>query len=140
MDKIKMWNRNYIQLLLLEVCLQLGLYIIRPVVSSYAVVLGASLAAAGFASGISSGASLVMRPFSGLISDKFNRKKLLVISAAAFLASSIACALTSSLILIDILLVIQGIAFAFKSTLVISLTRSVVPSGKIGRASCRERV
>lgn len=134
MSEARLWNKNYIQLLLLEICLQLGLYIIRPVVSSYAVVLGASLAAAGFASGLSSGASLAARPFCGRISDRLNKKSLLVASSFVFFGSAVGCAITSSLIIIDFLLVVQGIAFAFKSTLVISLTRMVVPQSKIGSA------
>ena len=130
----KLWNKNYVQLLLLEVCLQLGLYIIRPVVSSYAVVLGATLTAAGFAAGASSGASLVARPFCGKISDRLNKKKLLVASACVFLLSSVACSLTTSLIVVNLLLIVQGVAFTFKSTLVISLTRILVPRNKVGSA------
>ena len=134
MSEAKLWNRDYIQLLALEICLQLGLYITRPVISSYAVVLGATLAAAGVLAGLSNGASLALRPFSGNLSDRFDKKTVLVASTAAFVVSSLGCALTQNLWLIGFFIILQGVAFAFKSALVIGLARMVVSKERTGSA------
>ena len=127
MEPTRLWNKNFVQLLTIELMLQFGLYITRPILSNYSVELGASLTLAGFFAGLMATAALCIRPVSGIASDRFSKKVLLVISAGLFALSAFGLALFRSLIAMGVFLCIQGFAFAFKSSIVVAMSKLVVP-------------
>lgn len=112
--------------------LQFGLYLTRPLISNYAVSLGATFTLAGFLAGLMATAALIIRPISGIISDRVSKKSLLVASCILFAASALGCALFQSVASMGVFLSLQGFAFAFKSTVVVSLASLVVPKAKVG--------
>lgn len=132
MSNIKLWNAKFVQLLLIETTLQFGMYTTRPIVSGYALTLGASVPFAGFLAGLLATAALAIRPLSGALSDRLDKKQLLVISCGLFSLSALGCSLFDSLTLLSVFLTLQGFAFAFKSTVVISLASLIVPQNRIG--------
>ena len=89
MGKERLWNRRFAKLLCIETMLQFGLYLTRPIISSYAVSLGASFAVAGFLAGLLATAALAVRPVSGVVSDRLSKKGLLVVSCALFAISAV---------------------------------------------------
>ena len=125
MNSEKIWTAKFVQLLFIESMLQFGMYLTRPIISSYAISLGASMAVAGFLAGMLATAALAIRPISGTISDKLSKRSLLVVSCGLFAVSALGCALCCSIELL-------GFAFAFKSTIVISLASLVVPKARVG--------
>lgn len=133
MKKGKLWTWRFAQLFCIELVLQFGLYLVRPIVANYSVELGASVTLAGFFSGLLATTALLMRPFSGRISDALSKKSLLVISSALFTVSAFGCSVFHSLLPIGLLISLQGFAFAFKSTVVVALARLVVPDDMVGR-------
>ena len=132
--KRTMWNIGFVQLLLIEIAFQFGAYMTNPVISGYALLLGASVAMAGFLSSLTATTALVMRPLVGWITDRFGMKALLVVSAALFASASFGCAFARSVALVGVLRVLQGIAFALRSTSVIALVSMVVSKENIGKA------
>lgn len=133
MEKRRLWNRSFAQLFCIELALQFGLYLVRPIVANYSVSLGASMTLAGFFSGLLATTALLMRPFSGRISDAFSKKSLLVISSAFFTVSAFGCSICHTLLPLGVLISLQGFAFAFKSTVVVSMARLIVPQEMVGR-------
>ncbi len=133
MGKRKLWNRRFAQLFCIELVLQFGLYLVRPIVAGYSVSLGASMTLAGFFSGLLATTALLMRPFSGRVSDALSKKSLLVLSSALFAVSAFGCSVCRALLPIGLLISLQGFAFAFKSTVVVSMARLIVPQEMIGR-------
>ncbi len=132
MGKERLWNRRFAKLLCIETMLQFGLYLTRPIISSYAVSLGASFAVAGFLAGPLATAALAVRPVSGVVSDRLSKKGLLVVSCALFAISAVGCAAFRSLPLLGVFLSLQGFSFAFKSTIAVSLASLVVPQAEVG--------
>ena len=132
MSSERLWSLRFAQILLIESTLQFGMYTTRPIISNYALSLGASMALAGFLAGLLATAALAIRPLSGTVSDRLSKRTLLVISCGLFAASALGCALCHTLWLLGVFLAIQGFAFAFKSTLVVSLTSLIVPKSRIG--------
>lgn len=132
MDRARLWNPRFVQLFCIEALLQFGLYLTRPLIAGYAVSLGASLVVAGFLAGLLATAALVARPVSGIAADKLGKKGLLCVACALFAASAVGCAVCASVPLVALFLALQGFAFAFKSTLVVSLAALVVPEAKLG--------
>ena len=132
MGETRLWNPRFAQLFCIETMLQFGLYLTRPLIAGYAVSLGASLTVAGFLAGLLATSALAARPVSGIVTDRLGKKGLLVVSCALFAVSAVGCAVFRSVPFVAVFLSLQGFAFAFKSTIVVSLASLVVPESKLG--------
>lgn len=77
-NKEKLWNRNYINVLIVNIFIYLSFFLITPILSGYAIELGASLAFAGIIVGIFSITILVLGPFGGFLADRANKKYLMI--------------------------------------------------------------
>lgn len=130
--QLGMWNAKYIQLLIIEFLLQIGLSVSRPIVSLYALELGSSVGVAGALSGMLAVAALTARPLSGLVADSLDKSTLLVVACVIFGASTVGIIATEDLVLLGVFLFVQGFAFAIKSSVVIALAAGLVPKGRVG--------
>ena len=128
------WNKRFVMILGIEFALQIGYYLQNPLVSNYAVYLGAAVAMAGFLSGINTLVSLAMRPITGFLTDRFAKRKMLILASTLYVICSFGCALSSHFLLIGIFRVIFGIAFAFKSVIMVALISLVVKPDRVGTA------
>ena len=80
MNKNRLWSWPYIYILILYCFVQMVLYMITPVLSKYILDMGESNSIAGIIAGAFSITALAIRPFSGYFSDRFPKKRLLMIS------------------------------------------------------------
>ncbi|MBE6464832.1 MAG: MFS transporter [Eggerthellaceae bacterium] len=129
----RVWNKTFILLFAFEMFAQIGANTINPIVSNYAVWLGASYAIAGFLAGINAFVSFAVRPLAGIFLRRFLRRKILLVATIAFVASAILCTVFASLITLGVQRVVFGAAFVFKSALVVAFASSVVPKEKLGQ-------
>lgn len=129
-----LWNIRFAQLVLIEALFQFGAYLTNPVVSGYAVALGATLTVGGVLAGLSASMALVARPLTGWLADRLAKKSLLLIAAALFCVSAFGCALSTSVAIIGAFRVMAGVAFAFRSAAIIALVSLSVPPGCLGQA------
>lgn len=129
----KVWNRTFILLFAFEMFAQVGANTINPIVSNYAVWMGASYAVAGFLAGINAFVSFAVRPLAGMFLRRFLRRKILIGASLAFFISGILCTVIASLPTLGIQRVVFGAAFVFKSALVIAFASTVVPKEKLGQ-------
>ena len=132
--KPTIWNRFFVQLLIVEAMLQIGSFLTRPVLTNFSVELGATLSVAGFIVGVSTLAAMFLRPVSGFVSDRVSKKSLLVLSSAVFTVAALGMALSTTPFMIGAFHALQGIALAFKSVSVASLAAMAVPRERIGSA------
>lgn len=130
----KLWNVRFVHLLAIEGVFQFATYMLNPVITGYVVLLGASLAVGGFVAGLVATSSLVARPFTGLVADRLSKTTLLVVAAALFTVAAFGCALSESVLWISVFRVVQGVAFAFRSAVVVSLVSVAVSRDHVGRA------
>ena len=121
-------------LLAIEGVFQFATYMLNPVITGYVVLLGASLAAGGFVAGLVATSSLAVRPVTGLVADRLSKTTLLVVAAALFTVAAFGCALSESVLWISVFRVVQGVAFAFRSAVVVSLVSVTVARDHVGRA------
>ena len=77
----RLWNIRFVQLVLIEALFQFGAYMTNPVVSGYAVALGATIAVGGVLAGLSASMALVARPLTGWLADRLAKKSFLLIAA-----------------------------------------------------------
>ena len=78
--KEKLWTYQYTVLVLANTLNSFGFYMITTILSTYLTEVGITLSAAGVIVGMFSVTSLVIRPFCGILSDRANKIKLLLIS------------------------------------------------------------
>lgn len=126
------WNRYFIHLFVAEMFLQVGLYSTRPLIANFAIFMGAAIATAATISGLAFVIALCLRPVSGYLSDRIDKKMCLLISSAFFLIGALGCAFAQSVEVVTFFVAIQGIAYSFKSISVTSLTALFVPKDRIG--------
>ncbi len=132
--KPTIWNRFFVQLLIVEGMLQIGSFLTRPVLTNFSVELGATLSVAGFIVGVSTLAAMFLRPVSGFVSDRVSKKHLLILSSAVFTIASFGMAISTTPFMIGAFHALQGVALAFKSVSVASLAAMAVPQERIGSA------
>lgn len=130
----KLWTIRFAHLLVIELVFQFATYMLNPVISGYVITLGASLTVAGFVAGLVATSALVVRPVTGWVADKLSKTTLLVVAATLFAVAAFGCALTSSVMWLSVFRAVQGVAFAFRSAVVMSLVSVVVASDHLGRA------
>ena len=116
-----------------EFLYQFAIAVVMPIVPNYIVSIGMSIVVGGMVAGLNSIASLVFRPLSGIIIDyAVNKKTLLIVMSVMFMMSAYGCVISSNLAIICICRIIQGIAFAIKSVIIIWMVSAIVCSDSIG--------
>ena len=98
---------------------------VTPVLSKYAVSLGASLTVAGTIAGLFSIAALVIRSFSGVVADRLNNKWLMTGSTAVISLSVLGYSFSSTIPVLVAFRVLHGVAFAISGTTNIAIFYTV---------------
>lgn len=107
-----LWNFNYLNLLILSIFTAISFSMVTPVLTKYAANIGLGLSVAGSLSGVLSITALVARPFSGLASDRINKKLLMIVATAASGAVITLYGMTSSAPALFALRILRGTALA----------------------------
>ena len=128
----RVWSSQFIQLFMTEVCFQMGFYMTRPMMSGFAVWLGASVGLAGIISGLGMGIAILMRPATGIIADFFSKKSTLVAAFVTFMITSLGLTISPAVEVVAVFAGLQGIALCLKSISLIALTVLVVPASRRG--------
>lgn len=131
-EETKLWNLNYLTLLVLSIFSSTSFSMATPVLMKYAANIGLELSIAGSLSGVISITALIARPFSGLASDRINKKLLMVVSTTV---SGIAVAMygmTASAPVLFGLRILHGTAFAFSGTCNIAMASCYIPQKRMG--------
>ena len=112
--------------------LSLTLYMANPLMSQHLSRVGIAAAAAGAVIGSMSIASMLLRPVSGWICDRFSRKALLLLFTALTAASLAGYAFARSAALFLILRVAHGISFGVTTTVTMAYVSEFLPAGRAG--------
>ena len=128
----KLWNRYFVALLVVEICVQTASFVTRPITANFAVMLGTTISIGGFIAGVNKLSALALRPVSGMLSDRLPKKNCLIISTSTYVICALGCALAQNAFMLGLFCVLQGIALAFQSTCMIALTVLAVPPDRMG--------
>lgn len=123
----------FVRLLIFETLCQFGMAMVNPVVSTFAVTLGATATLAGFVAGLNPLSAMALRPLGGLVFDRLTKKSSLLLAAIVAASSSLVCATFSTMPSLVISRVVLGASFVVKSSVVVSLASLVVPRDKVGQ-------
>lgn len=128
----KLWTPAFILLIFLGTLTSIGFNMVAPTLAKYAVSLGASLTAAGVLTGLFAITALVARPFSGVIADRMNKKKLLIAATIMIGLAAAGYSISLSMPMLIAFRILHGIAFAISSTTNVTLLASVLPRSRLG--------
>ena len=126
----KLWNRQYILVLLLNILNAFSFYMVVTILSKYLVSIGISIATAGVIVGLFSITSLCCRPFSGLLADRLSNVTLLKWSNVFMGIGLLGFAFVTNPALIVFFRIINGIGFAFSGTC--QIASKYIPKDKMG--------
>ena len=133
MKEQKIFNRNYIMLMIINTLLFISFNMVNPILPKYVTSLGMSVTLAGVISGAFSITALIFRPLSGMAADKINPKTMFLVAG---IMMTVACAGYTwfdgfkGLFAVRIL---HGIFFAVDSTVSLVMVASFIPEGKMGQ-------
>lgn len=127
MKRSNLFNRAYVALLCINLIVSISFYMLSTTITLYATSVGLTTAAAGTVVGVLSIASLGMRPFTGIISDRLERKRLLIASLLLISVAMVGCSLTASLTVLIFFRILHGIGFSLATTITMTLVAGTLP-------------
>ena len=131
-EKERLWTVPFILVLVVGVLSGAATQMVTPLIMKYAVALGAPLTIAATIASVLSIAALVVRPFSGMISDRLNRRTLLILSTAAAGLCVFAYSLVKNPGVMVAVRVIHGVAFAFMGVSNMAFASNYIPKSRMG--------
>lgn len=133
----KLLNIRYVMLLMINLVISISFSMVYTSIQKYAMVqLGVTTAVAGVITGAFNIASMTIRPFSGLISDRINRKILLIIATIGMGLSIFGYLFITDPTALIVLRCMHGIFFALSTTVNMAIIPGIVPKKQIGEAIC----
>lgn len=129
----RLWNTGYIMILLVSTLSAFSFYTNQTILSKYLTdEIGVAMSVAGMIVGLFSLTSLFCRPFCGVMSDRLNKKALLLVSNLCMAAGLIGFAYLRSVPMLVAMRILNGIGFAIGSTVQVALCTSFIPKSRMG--------
>lgn len=127
-----LWNKSFIYLIMISLVTAMGFNMVYTTISEYSMSIVNSLVTAGVISGSFSIAALVVRPFSGVMVDLFNKKHLCILANVLIGISVVGYSFSSSIPVLFFFRVLHGISFGISSTVNIALAVRYIPKERLG--------
>ena len=131
-EPTKLWNKWYITILLLSMVNHVASQLITPIVSKYAMSIGATMATAGTIVGLMSLAAMFARPFAGLSSDRINKKLIIAVTGAVTGVCMYLYSVSKSVEMMAAVRFVHGISFSFSTVALLAFNTMFIPKDKIG--------
>ena len=132
-QKIKLFAGNYLKVWIANFMMYFSFYFVTPLLPLYLRdVYHADKAMIGLVLSGYSVAALAIRFFSGYIVDRFSRKKVLLISYAAFALFFLGYYITGSIVLFAVIRTLHGAPFGLTSVSSNTVAIDVLPSQRRG--------
>lgn len=129
----QLWNKSFILCLANNLFLFVFYFAQTTILPIYIVnELHGTLAQAGLAMTLFMASSIAVRPFSGLIIEKFGRKKTLYVSEALFCLFSFAYLFADNLSFLLVIRFLHGIWFSILTTVTVPIANDFIPANRKG--------
>ena len=130
---VQLWNKSFILCLANNLFLFVFYFAQTTILPIYILQdLHGSLAQAGLAMTLFMASSIAVRPFSGLIIEKFGRKKTFFVSEFLFCLFSIAYIFADNLEVLLWLRFLHGIWFSILTTVTVPIANEFIPDSRRG--------
>lgn len=127
----KIWNKNFVCVVLTNLMLCMGHFAVNPLVASYTTHLGATPHVMGLLTGMFFGVSLAIRPVSGPLITKVDKRKLLIVVFALGTVANAGYAMFHSIPMFVFFRFINGVQYSFVGSLIMTLAGDNLPAEKM---------
>lgn len=127
-----LWNFSFILMLIINALVFIGFTMMTPILPKYTISLGATMSIAGLVAGIFAITSIIIRPFAGFSTDRFNKKHLLVVSTIFLAVSALGLKISYNIYTLFFFRIVQGISFSVSVTVINALSTTYMPKERIG--------
>ncbi len=131
-QKTPLFNRNYVLMIFVNICLSIAFYFFQPILPVYIVDQGISVAIAGIITGLFSFTALVARPFTGLLADRISPKIVLMIALPLEAVFGAGYGLLPSVPWLTTCRIIHAVGFSLASTVALVYGSFFVPKERMG--------
>jgi MFS family permease len=128
----KLFNRYFILLTLVNFLVSISYSMVSTTMTRYINSMGFAVSIAGTITGMFSVASMMVRPFTGLLSDRMNQRTLLILATAVMGLCTFLYGTVHNVATLLVIRFIHGMAFAFSSTVNMAVIPYLVPEKRIG--------
>ena len=129
--KVTIWNRNFICVFVANAMLSLAHSSINTLVSTYATYLGAGALLMGLLTGLFFGVSLAMRPVTGPLSTKLNKRTLMIYVFALGALVNVGYALFPSIGMFVFFRFFHGMQYSLVGSLIMTVAGDSLPKEKL---------
>lgn len=131
-EPTKLWNRSFVMILIMSTFTASASQMVTPLMSKYALSFDAPLALAATISSLMSAVALVLRPVSGMCSDRYNRKSIIFIANAVTSVCLAAYAFVPGVTSLTAVRLVHGVVFSFSGVASMAFNTSFMPHDRIG--------
>lgn len=128
----KIWTRDFILICLANFCIFLGFQMTLPTLPLFVKQLGGSDQLIGIIVGIFTFSALVMRPYAGHALESKGRQFVYMFGLLIFVVSVGSFALVSSIALLLLLRIVQGVGWGFSTTATGTIATDLIPPSRRG--------
>ena len=131
-NKEPIWTVRFILVIIMAMFSGLAAQLTYPLVARFSLTLNPDITLAGTIAGLMSLMSLFVCPFSGLLSDRFSRKRILQVSSICYASVLLMHALIRTIPGLIILRLLVGVFFSINSVTVVAFSTAFIPQSRIG--------
>jgi MFS family permease len=128
----KIWNRQFVNIFISNALMNLGQWMVQPMITKYARDLGATSAVLGFVAGAFAITAILFKLISGPAIDTFNRRNVLIIALIVMGLSFLGFSISTIVPMVIAFRLLQGAGLAFTATCCLALATDALPPDKIG--------
>ena len=126
----RLWTRNFMLLTAVQTVDMLTYYMVAPVIAKYALEQGVVVALSGLAATMFAVVSIIVRPVSGLLSDRMGRKRILVVALAVASLAQLGYAFVPTFELLLVLRAVHGLFYALFGTAISAMAIDSLPESR----------
>jgi len=131
-EPAKLWSHEFIFLLVVSFVNMGAFGMGIPIFPGYAVSLGATLSVAGIVTAMFSTTALFGRPFAGIMGDRLNKKRLLIVSLVLNGFATLLYAFVPTLALVIPIRIFHALMFSISGTVSFALGAEYIPKERMG--------
>ena len=132
MKKERIFTIPFLMVLVMSVISGSASYMVNPVLPAFLVSRGAPMEITGIISSLMSLVALFGRPFAGAASDRFNKKKLMVLSYVMSIVCLFLYSKATTVPMIIAVRILNGIAFSLSGTVSMAFGADFLPLARLG--------
>jgi MFS family permease len=131
-NQTKIWNKRFVSVFISNALMNLGQWMVQPIITKYASDIGTTPPLLGFVAGAFAITAILFKIISGPAIDTFNRRNVLIAALIVMGISFFGFGISTTVPMIIVFRLLQGSGLAFTATCCLALATDTLPPDKIG--------